>query len=70
MKLSFGWSLLSRDALFDEFFFQSLQLLIQQIVGLMNQADRDVLSRRKGGASNGAGLFDEHQTGLFDADVK
>jgi hypothetical protein len=32
----------SKASLFDEFFLQRLQLLIQQIIRLMNQADRDV----------------------------
>ena len=32
----------AQAALFEEFFFQRLHLLIQQIIRLMNQADRDV----------------------------
>ncbi len=37
----FGHSF-AKAALFDEFLFHCFQLLIQQIIRLMNQADRDV----------------------------
>ncbi len=41
IQTGFGHSF-AKAALFDEFLFQRFQLLIQQIIRLMNQADRDV----------------------------
>ena len=41
VQSGFGHSF-AQSALFDELFLQCFQLLIQQVIGLMNQANRDV----------------------------